>query len=96
MSDDRAQITLAGQVNYESVLKHIAGKFKVDMEVASTAAQNAKYGSCSLLWWASYGGHKDAVTALLKAGADKNFKSINGDDCTSIALHKGHEDIVIM
>ena len=60
----------------------------MNKEVSSAAAQNEKYGACSLLWWASYGGHKEAVAALLKAGAKKDFKSKHGEDCVAIALHK--------
>lgn len=90
-----AEITTAGDVNDESVAKHIAGKFNVNKEVASSAAQNAKYGSAPLLFWAAYGGHEKAIAALLKAGAKKDVKSKTNETPLQIAVRKERSDAVI-
>lgn len=90
-----AEIKSAGDVNDANVTKHLAGKFPVDKLVASDAKQNEKYGACSLLWWASYGGHAGAVAALIKAGANKGFKSKTGESCLDIAVRKDKSDEVI-
>ena len=90
-----AEIKTAHDVNDANVTKHIAGKFPVDKQVTSAAKQNDKYGAATLLWWAAYGGHEGAVAALLKAGANKNFKAKTGESCLEIALRKDKSDVVI-
>jgi ankyrin repeat protein len=90
-----AEIKVAGDVTDENVKKHIAGKFPVDKTVSSAAKQNEKYGPCTLLWWAAYGGHPVAVADLLKAGAKKDFKAKNGETPLMIATRKEKSDEVV-
>lgn len=90
-----AEIKSAGDVNDANVTKHLAGKFAADKQVSSDAKQNEKYGACTLLWWAAYGGHAGAAAALIKAGANKAFKSKTGESCLDIAVRKDKSDEVI-
>jgi ankyrin repeat protein len=57
---------------------------------ADVNAKNAD--GVTALWIAAYGGHRDAVEALLAAGADPNVKA---KDFTVLkaAMGKGHGDI---
>ena len=64
-----AEIMKAAQVNDEGVKKHLAGKFKVDKEVASDHAPNTEaYGTPTILWWVRRGVSPPAPTLDSDAG----------------------------
>ena len=88
-------IKSAADVYDANVKKYLAAKGAADKTVASTAKQNEKYGACTLLWWASYGGHEGAIADLQKAGAKKDFNSKTGENSLAIATRKQRSDTVI-